>query len=79
LKYDPQQNGASGLPPNNMLHGDNILSQSLMQRAGLEKPKVQETVADTQLEIEAVESVPHTPSPSTHHAPQDFFGQLVFD
>ena len=79
LQYDPHQNGATGLPPNRMLHGDNILSQSLMQRAGLEKAKSQETVADEKLEVETVESAPHTPSPVVHHAPRDFFSELVFD
>jgi adenylate cyclase len=79
IQYDPHQNGATGLPPNRMLRGDDILSQSLMQRAGLEKPKVPDTVADTQLEIETVEPIPHTPNPAAHHGPRDFFRELVFD
>ena len=82
IQYDPTENGATGLPPNTMLHGDNILSQSLMQRAGLEKAKP-ETVSDAVLEIvsaeEPAEPVPHTPSVAVPHAKRDFFSELVFD
>jgi len=79
LQYDPTQNGATGLPPNNMLQGDNILSQSLMQRAGLEKAKPSDTVSDEILEIKTEESASHTPRPVVQHAPRDFFHELVFD
>jgi adenylate cyclase len=78
LQYDPNQNGASGLVPNNMLHGDEILLQSLMQRAGLEKPKQPETVADEVLDISS-EPAALTPRPVQTHAPRDFFSTLVFD
>jgi adenylate cyclase len=78
LKYDPQQNGATGLPPNRMLHGDEILSQSLMQRAGLERAKPPETVAD-EVEIESAVSTSDAPRPAGHHPPRDFFNTLVFD
>ena len=76
LQYDPRQNGATGLPPNNMLRGDDILGQSLMQRAGLEKAKPQDTVTDEPMKTE---QSPHTPSPTEHHAPRNFFDDLVFD
>jgi len=81
LQYDPRQNGATGLPPSNMLHGSEILSQSLMQRAGLEKTKSPDTVADEVLTIEQeqAESASQTPSPATHHPPRNFFSELVFD
>ena len=79
VQYDPKQNGATGLPPNTMLHGADILSQSLMQRAGLEKGKTPETVADEQVEIEQAATVLRTPIPATQHASHDFFGELVFD
>ena len=79
LQYSPHQNGASSLPPNNMLHGDDVFSQSLMQRAGLEKTKPQETVADEEqnIEIEALSYL--TPKPAVVQAPRDFFNELVFD
>jgi len=79
IQYDPNKNGASGLPPNTMLHGDNILSQSLMQRAGLEKVKPPDTVADAVVEIE--QTVPDHPAsnPVILHASRDFFSELVFD
>jgi len=79
LQYDPKQNGATGLPPDRMLHGGDILSQSLMQRAGLEKPKIPETVADEPLDIDQAVSVPRPPSSAAHHVPRDFFSELVFD
>ena len=79
LQYDPRQNGATGLPPNMTLQGDNILSQSLMQRAGLEKAKPKETEADEQVETESAVPIHHTPSSAARHAPRDFFSELVFD
>ena len=79
LQYDPKKNGATGLPPDRMLHGENILSQSLMQRAGLEKPKIPETVADEPLDIEQVASVSLTPSPADPPVVRDYFNELIFD
>ena len=79
LQYNPRENGASGLPPENMLHGGDILSQSLMQRAGLEKAKAHETTADEVLDINTAEPVLHAPSPVVSHASRDFFSGLVFD
>ena len=77
LQYDPQRNGASGLPPDSMLHGNDILSQSLMQRAGLERAKPKDTVAE-EIEIEAASSS-QAPSLADSSAPRDFFSELVFD
>jgi len=79
LQYNPQHNGATGLPPNKMLQGDDILSQSLMQRAGLERAKSQETVADEEVDIGAALLAQLTPKPTVPQAPRDFFNELVFD
>jgi len=82
IQYDPRKNGATGLPPNSMLHGDEILSQSLMQRAGLEKSKSPDTVADEMLITgleEPAEPVAQTPSPIVQHPPRNFYSELVFD
>jgi adenylate cyclase len=77
LHYDPQRNGASGLVPNSMLYSGDILSQSLLQRAGLERAKPKDTVAD---EIEFEQAVPKpTSKPAEPHVPRDFFSELVFD
>jgi adenylate cyclase len=76
IQYDPKKNGASGLPPNNVLHGDDVLSQSLMQRAGLEKPKVSETHVDAQ-HFEPVHH--HAAEHGTPHVIRDYFSELVFD
>ena len=79
LQYDPQRNGATGLPPNDMLHGGDILSQSLMQRAGLEKAKVQDTVIDEEIALELAIPILQTPMPTVPHVSRDFFSDLVFD
>jgi len=78
LQYDPQRNGATGLPPNSMLLGGDILSQSLMQRAGLERAKPQDTVAD-EVELVPAVSASHVPMSTVHHDPREFFSELVFD
>ena len=80
LQYDPHQNGATGLPPDNMLQGDAILNQSLMQRAGLEKAKPHETVADEPVEVEQANASPDKPAPvAVPRASRDYFDGLVFD
>ena len=79
LHYDPRKNGATGVPPNKMLHEDNLLSQSLMQRAGLEKPKPQEIEEDKQLESELATPDSGVPNHEAAHVLRDFFGELVFD
>ena len=80
LQYDPMKNGATGLPPNNTLRGEDILSQSLMQRAGLEKVKPPDTtIADTSLEIEQIAFNTSEPKLEVHHPLRDFFDGLVFD
>jgi adenylate cyclase len=79
LQYDPRKNGATGLPPNRMLHGNDILSQSLLQRAGLERAKPRDTVADEPLEINSETHAAHTPSAVAHRTSPDFFSELVFD
>lgn len=82
IQYDPHQNGATGLLPNNMLHGDAILSQSLMQRAGLERAKSPDTVADEVLDVgssEPAEPAPQVPSPVVHRPARDYFSELKFD
>jgi len=81
LQYDPRQNGATGLPPGNMLHGDEILSQSLMHRAGLERAKPSDTVADEALIIEQERAEPASQMPGSviHRPPRNFFNELVFD
>jgi len=79
LQYDPEKNGASGVPPSTTLQDNNLLSQSLMQRAGLEKPKQQETEEEQQLEAEADTPDSGEPNHEAIRAPRDFFSELVFD
>ncbi|MDR0328919.1 MAG: FHA domain-containing protein [Planctomycetaceae bacterium] len=79
LEYDPNKNGATGLPPNRMLHGDNILSQSLMQRAGLEKAKPKDPDPDELPDVESEAPASHKPSPVQRPVLRDYFSELVFD
>ena len=76
LHYDPRKNGATGLPPNSMLQRDDILSQSLMQRAGLEKAKHQDAAAEEQSKPG---TATHTLDSTANHPVRDFFSDLVFD
>ena len=78
LQYDPNKNGASGIVPNEMLHGDEILSTSLMQRAGLEKAKPQNTEEGENGEKKA-DSRERESATQQKHPPRDFFNDLVFD
>ena len=79
VEYDPIQNGATGLPPDRMLHGGDILSQSLMQRAGLEKAKPKEPEEEIPIDSDVLAPLQRTPHPAEHLAPRDFFDELVFD
>ena len=81
LQYDPRKNGATGLPPDSMLSGGDLLSQSLLQRAGLERAKPSDTVADEVMQVETPEqpAADSSTSPVMQHPPQDFFSELVFD
>jgi adenylate cyclase len=78
IQYDPRENGATGLPPDTMLHGGDVFAQSLMQRAGLEKTKPQDTVMD-EIDLEMAMPILTTPKPSDNRFTRDFFGELVFD
>ena len=79
LHYDPRKNGASGVPPNETLRDVNVLSQSLMQRAGLEKAKPEETEDGEQSDAESDSPASDMPSHGVPHAPRNFFDELVFD
>lgn len=75
IQYDPKMNGATGLPPANSLAGDDVFSQSLMQRAGLEKAKA--PVEPEPTEEEKIIETDITASIRQPH--RDFLSELVFD
>ena len=78
IQYDPAANGATGPPPADVLREDNILSRSLMEKAGLQRPSfVREEVGSTIPDMTAV--VVSEPAPSGERKKKDFFGQLKFD
>ena len=86
VKYDPVANGATGPPPAQLLREDDILSRSLMERAGLQRPKFLQadepgsTVADMPVVV--------TPNPAGNgvadanagkREKKDYFSALKFD
>ncbi|MCL2004949.1 MAG: FHA domain-containing protein [Planctomycetaceae bacterium] len=83
INYDPRANGATGLPPSDMLREDKILTTSLMQRAGLERAKPQDTVVDEQLDIKSGDQPAASDDVELDtqqlHPPRDFFSDLKFD
>lgn len=84
LQYDPAENGAIGPPPGDILHETDMLSQSLMERAGIERPsaKKKEEIGSTTPDFPAIiiSKTPAAPiKPETNSEKKDFFSQLKFD
>ncbi|MDR0609352.1 MAG: FHA domain-containing protein [Planctomycetaceae bacterium] len=84
LQYDPAENGAVGPPPGEILHESEMLSQSLMERAGLQhsSAKKKSELGSTTPDLPAI-TVTETPAtvikPATKSEKKDFFSQLKFD
>jgi adenylate cyclase len=84
LQYDPVENGAVGPPPGEILHEHEILSQSLMERAGLQhsstkkKRELDSTTPDLPT-IVTFEALFAAMNPETKPEKKDFFSQLKFD
>ena len=80
LQYDPVANGATGPPPAALYREDDILSQSLMEKAGLQRPSLKQaedpgsTIPDMPIVIS-----PAIPSADSERNKIDFFSQLKFD
>ncbi|MDR2439029.1 MAG: FHA domain-containing protein [Planctomycetaceae bacterium] len=83
LQYNPVENGAVGPPPGDVLHENEILSQSLMERAGIERPLVRKkeersTIPDfPAIVVSKDPAASITPEPNQEK--NDFFSQLKFD
>ncbi|MDR3197215.1 MAG: FHA domain-containing protein [Planctomycetaceae bacterium] len=84
LHYDPAENGAVGPPPADVLHESEMLSHSLMERAGLQRPSVKkkEEMGSTAPDLPAI-IISKTPvtntTPDANSEKKDFFSQLKFD
>ncbi|MDR2115045.1 MAG: FHA domain-containing protein [Planctomycetaceae bacterium] len=87
LQYDPAENGAIGPPPGEVLHESEMLSQSLMERAGLQhsSAKNKEEMGSTAPDLPAI-VISKTPATtvkpetnSENSEKKDFFSQLKFD
>jgi adenylate cyclase len=84
LQYDPTENGAVGPPPGDVLHESEMLSQSLMEKAGLQRPsiKIKKEPGSTTPDLPAI-AVSETPATirnfETKPEKKDFFSQLKFD
>ncbi|MDR1271015.1 MAG: FHA domain-containing protein [Planctomycetaceae bacterium] len=84
LHYDPAENGAVGPPPGDVLHESEMLSQSLLEKAGLQRPSIRkkEDVGSTAPDLPeiSISKNPATPvKPETTPIKKDFFSQLKFD
>ncbi|MDR0704631.1 MAG: FHA domain-containing protein [Planctomycetaceae bacterium] len=84
LHYNPVENGAVGPPPGAVLHESEILSQSLMERAGLQRLSIKtkkepdSTIPDLPT-ITFFETLVTEINPETKIEKKDFFSQLKFD
>jgi adenylate cyclase len=84
LQYDPAENGAVGPPPGEILHESDMLSQSLMERAGLQHPSIKKkkelgsTTPDLPT-IAVIETPTTAMNSETKSEKKDFFSQLKFD
>ncbi|MDR0337650.1 MAG: FHA domain-containing protein [Planctomycetaceae bacterium] len=85
LQYNPAENGAVGPPPGDVLHESELLSQSLLEKAGLQRPSIRkkEDFGSTTPDLPTIEIVPNpTPTPkqtNNNTEKKDFFAQLQFD
>lgn len=84
IQYDPGKNGATGQPPADVLQEGDILSRSLMEKAGLERPSIskkkKEEPGSTVPDIPIVVTAPPPPASSSEsREKRDFFSQLNFD
>jgi adenylate cyclase len=73
VQYNPQQNGAIGPPPRMQYQDIELLEQSLMEKAGLQKTSSHKK-EEEEVPVETDKPVPALPI--TH---RDFFGELQFD
>ncbi len=80
VQYDPAANGATGPPPAQLLREDNLLSRSLLEKAGLQRPSYkppEETATTPDLPVVVMPKLaPHSVG---INGKKDFFSQLVFD
>jgi hypothetical protein len=69
-----------GPPPGDILYEGDLLSRSLMERAGLQRPTVKKTeeLGSTISDMPVI-VVPETPAPNPQRGKKDFFSQLKFD
>jgi hypothetical protein len=84
LQYDPAENGAVGPPPGEVLHESEMLSQSLMERAGLQhssikKKKEPDSTTPDLPAITVTETHVTAMNSETKSEKKDFFSQLKFD
>ncbi|GHT25977.1 hypothetical protein FACS18942_02410 [Planctomycetales bacterium] len=86
VQYSPADNGATGAPPAEIYQQSDIMSHSLMERAGIERPKnkLLEEAGSTVPDMPAIVSNPARsgvikPAGGNTAAKKDFFSTLKFD
>ncbi len=81
VQYDPTANGATGPPPAQLLHEDDILSRSLMEKAGIQRPsyKLPEEPGSTVADMPIIVTPDPAPHAEENNGKKDFFSFLKFD
>ncbi len=78
VEYSPTKNGATGPPPGEVLQEGDLMSRSLMEKVGLQRPsKIQADSGSTIPDMPVIETP--RPTPPKPAGPRDFFSELVFD
>ncbi|MDR3182633.1 MAG: FHA domain-containing protein [Planctomycetaceae bacterium] len=78
IEYSPVSNGAKGMmPPSTLQEEGEVMSESLLQRAGLERKNTPEDVPVGKQNENEPELAPLMPPPKP--SVKDFFSELVFD
>ena len=79
LQYSPTRNGATGPPPSEVFQEEELMSRSLMEKAGLQRPtpSMRDT-GSTVADLPVVEVIPK-PVKNIISTGHDFFAELTFD
>ena len=78
LQYSPTRNGATGPPPSEVFQEEDVISRSLLEKAGLQRASPSpRDVGSTIVDQPILDVVPQAVRTTT--GPRDFFAELTFD
>lgn len=85
LEYDPAKNGATGAPPADVLRQEDLMSRSLLEKAGLQRPSLKRQEEPEENDGDSGSTQPDMPiiisglPPLKPGEKRDFFSKLKFD